>query len=476
MDSRINKLNKTKTPRVLANIRKRLSPAQIIVLSFLLIIIFGGIMLSLSISHSDEVDITIIDAFFTSVSAVCVTGLVTHTTAAAWSIFGKIVILLLIQIGGLSIITIFTFFMMNIGRKISLKSRLTIQATFNNSTPGGMVRMVSMVIKGTFICELVGAAFLFICFLRRGVIWYKAIFYGIFHSVSAFCNAGFDIIGDESLMPFAGDFSFNIIIMALIIIGGIGFMVWREIADRVRFTLSKHTKQKVRFSLHAKLVLITTGILLLLGTLIFLAVEYNNPQTLGNMPLPQKILASAFQSVTLRTAGFSTIAQGGLREASKLLSCIFMIIGGSPGGTAGGIKTVTIAIILCSVWSIIKNRKKIIVFERTITVSTLQKALTIVVLMLTLWFAGVATLSIVEVESAFPHSISDILYEVSSALSTAGISTGVTPHLSNVSKFVLMLCMFAGRLGPITLIISLPHNVQAPDDVIGYPEEDVMIG
>ena len=249
-----------------------------------------------------------------------------------------------------------------------------------------------------------------------------------------------------------------------------------EIADRVRFTLSKHTKQKVRFSLHAKLVLITTGILLLLGTLIFLAVEYNNPQTLGNMPLPQKILASAFQSVTLRTAGFATIAQGGLREASKLLSCIFMIIGGSPGGTAGGIKTVTIAIILCSVWSIIKNRKKIIVFERTITVSTLQKALTIVVLMLTLWFAGVATLSIVEVESAFPHSISDILYEVSSALSTAGINTGVTPHLSNVSKFVLMLCMFAGRLGPITLIISLPHNVQAPDDVIGYPEEDVMIG
>lgn len=476
MHRQINELNQARTSRVLAAIRKRLSPAQIIVISFLMIIVFGGIMLSLPISHADNVDISAMDAFFTSVSAVCVTGLVAHTTAAAWSIFGKIVILLLIQIGGLSIITIFTFFMVNIGRKISLKSRLAIQATFNNSTPGGMVRMVSMVIKGTLICELVGAAFLFTSFLRQGITWYKAIFYGIFHSVSAFCNAGFDIIGDESLAPFATNFSFNIVIMALIIIGGIGFMVWKEIADKVRFIFSKQTRQKVRFSLHAKLALITTGILLLSGTLVFFAAEYNNPRTLGNMPLSQKILAAAFQSVTLRTAGFTTIAQGGLREASKLLSCVFMIIGGSPGGTAGGIKTVTIAIIFCSVWSIIKKRRKIIAFERTITVSTLQKALTIITLMLTLWFAGVATLSIVEVESAFPHSISDIFFEVSSALGTAGLSTGITPHLSNISKLVLMMCMFAGRLGPITLIISLPHNIQAPDDIIGYPEEDVMIG
>ena len=469
-------INESYTSRFLKSVNKRLSPAQIIVLSFLLIIIFGGIMLSLPISHSNNVDITAIDAFFTSVSAVCVTGLVTQTTATAWSLFGKLIILLLIQIGGLSIITIFTFFMVNIGKKISLKSRLAIQATFNNSSLGGMVRMVMMVIKGTLICEFAGAVLLILTFLKNGIIWYKAVFYGIFHSISAFCNAGFDVIGDESLIPYAGNLGINIVIMMLIIIGGIGFTVWKEIIGKVRSILSRKINQRPRFSLHAKLALIMTGVLLLIGALFFLATEFSNPRTLGNMPLPQKILAAAFQSVTLRTAGFTTIAQGGLTEVSKLFSSMLMIIGGSPGGTAGGIKTVTIAIVFCSVWSILKNRKKIIVFDRTVPFSFLQKALTIIVLMLFLWFAGVAALSIIEVDSAYHYSISDLFFEVSSALGTVGISTGITPNLSTVSKFVLMICMFIGRLGPITLIISLPHNIHAPDDVIGYPEEDVMIG
>lgn len=461
---------------VLRKLQKKLSPAQIIALSFLLIIIIGGFLLSLPISHEKNVDVSIIDAFFTSVSAVCVTGLVTLTTASTWSFFGKLVILILIQIGGLSLITIFTFFMVNIGKKISLKSRLAIQTAFNNSSLGGMVRMVMLVIKGTLICELVGAVLLFVSFLNQGIIWYQALFYGIFHSISAFCNAGFDIIGEKSLIPYSGSFGINIVVMMLIVIGGIGFTVWKDVLTKAKSPFSRRIKQKSRFSLHTKLALIFTGVLLLSGTLFFLAAEYNNPKTLGHLSFAHKLLVSSFQSVTLRTAGFATVAQDGLTEASKLISSLFMIIGGSPGGTSGGIKTVTLAIILCSVWSIIKGRKKIVVFERTISVITLQKALTVTVLMIGLLFAGTAILAIAEDHTTFPHGISDLIFEVSSALGTVGLSTGITPFLSEIGKLVLMLCMFIGRIGPITLIISLSHGLHIDDDVIGYPNEDVMIG
>lgn len=464
------------TSLVLRKLQNKLSPAQIIALSFLLIIIIGGLLLSLPISHTENTEVSIMDAFFTSVSAVCVTGLVTLTTATTWSIFGKLVILILIQVGGLSLITIFTFFMVNIGRKISLKSRLAIQTAFNNSSLGGMVRMVMLVIKGTLICELVGAVLLFISFLNQGIIWYKALFYGIFHSVSAFCNAGFDIIGEKSLIPYSGNFGINIVVMMLIVTGGIGFTVWKDVLTKVKFRFLRRIRQKSRFSLHTKLALIFTGVLLLSGALFFLAAEYNNPKTLGDLSFAHKLLASSFQSVTLRTAGFATVAQDGLTEASKLFSSLFMIIGGSPGGTSGGIKTVTLAIILCSVWSILKGRKKIVAFERTISVLTLQKALTVTVLMISLLFAGTAILSITEDHTIFPHSISDLIFEVSSALGTVGLSTGITPFLSDTGKFVLMLCMFVGRIGPITLIISLSRGLHIVDDIIGYPDEDVMIG
>lgn len=461
---------------LLRKLQKRLSPAQIIVFSFLLIIIVGGLLLSLPISHGTDVYVSVLDAFFTSVSAVCVTGLVTLTTATTWSFFGKIVILTLIQIGGLSLITIFTFFMVNIGKKISLKSRLAIQTAFNNSSLGGMVRMVILIIKGTLIFELIGAVLLFISFMSQGIIWHKALFYGIFHSISAFCNAGFDIIGETSLVKYAGNLGINIVIMILITTGGIGFTVWQDIVIKLKFRLSKRTKQKSRLSLHTKLALFFTGVLLLSGTIFFMVTEYYNPNTLGNLTIGHKLLASLFQSVTLRTAGFATITQGGLTEASKLFSSILMIIGGSPGGTAGGIKTVTIAIILCSVWSIIKGRNKIVVFDRAISVTTLQKALTVTVLIIALLFAGTTVLSFTENNVAFLHSTSDILFEVASALGTVGLSTGITPFLTEVGKIVLMICMFIGRIGPITLIISLATRLHIGGDIIGYPEEDVMIG
>lgn len=476
MDRDLN-MDKNKKPSdIYRKLLKKLTPAQIVVLSFLLIVVIGGFLLSLPISHAGDTVVPVIDAFFTSVSAVCVTGLATLTTASTWSFFGKLVILILIQIGGLSLITVFTFFMLSTGRKISLRSRLAIQAALNNSFIGGMVRMVIMVIKGTLIFELVGALLLFFSFLNQGAIWYKAVFYGIFHSISAFCNAGFDIIGEKSLIPYSGNFVINIVVIALIVTGGIGFTVWKDVFTKIKSRFSGRIRQGNHFSLHTKLALISTGVLLLSGTLFFLLTEYNNPDTLGNFSFAHKLLASLFQSATLRTAGFSTIDQGGLTESSKLFSILFMLIGGSPGGTAGGIKTVTLAIVLCSVWSIIRGRKNIVVFERTISVISLQRALAVIVLMISLLFVGTTILAITENHTIFPHNVSDLIFEVSSALGTVGLSTGITPFLSKTGKLVLMLCMFIGRTGPVTLIISLSHGSRTDNEVIGYPSEDVMIG
>lgn len=461
---------------ILKQFQKRLSPVQIVVLSFLLIITIGGFLLSLPISHTGNTTVPVMDAFFTSISAVCVTGLVTLTTVSTWSFFGKLVILFLIQIGGLSLVTILAFLMMNFGKKISLKNHLAIQTALNKPSLGGMIHMVMLVIKGTLFIEIVGALLLSISFLHQGIVWYEALFYGIFHSVSAFCNAGFDIIGKSSLVPYSADFGINIVIMILIIIGGIGFTVWDDVLAKIKFLFSRQMKQKSNFSLHTKLALIFTGALLLSGTLFFLVAEYNNPNTLGILTFPYKLLASSFQSVTLRTAGFATITQNGMTESSKLFCSLFMIIGGSPGGTAGGIKTVTLLVVLCSVWSIVKGRTKIVAFGRTIPALTIQKALTVIVLMVSLLFVGTIILTITEDPTVFPHSVSDLIFEVSSALGTVGLSTGITPFLSEIGKFVLMLCMFIGRTGPITLIISLSDDPQIGNETIKYPSEDVIIG
>jgi trk system potassium uptake protein TrkH len=455
---------------------KKLSPAQTILISFLLVIILGTLLLYLPISHLPNVNVSFLDALFTSTSAVCVTGLVTLATATTWSIFGKIIILCLIQIGGLSLITLFTYFAVHLGKKVTLKSRLTIQAAFNSSTLNGMVRMVIMVIKGTLICEGIGAIILFIYFSYNKLPWYLALFYGIFHSVSAFCNAGFDVLGEQSLTLYSSSFTINFVIMTLIIIGGIGFIVWSDVIRAIKSRLFSRTKRKIAFTLHTKLALLTTGILLIIGTSFFILNEYNNPATLGALNWPHKVLAAAFQSTTLRTAGFTTISQNGLKESSKLVSSIFMMIGGSPGGTAGGIKTVTIAIVFCSVWSVIKDYNKINVFGRTLSIHTLLKSLTIILLMLLLWGGSTILLSITEQNSVYPHTFIDLLYETSSALGTVGLTTGITPFLSNAGKILLMLCMFIGRIGPITLVVSLANRSNHNNTIIQYPTEDVMIG
>ncbi len=462
--------------KALARLQKNMSTPRIIAISFLAVIVFGGLLLWLPISHQPGVEVSALDAFFTATSAVCVTGLVPLVTATTWSIFGKIVILLLIQIGGLSLVTIFTFFIVYLGRKVTLKDRLTVQATFNINDLSGMVRLVLLVIRGTFFCEGIGALILTFSFLDKGFVWYDAIANGVFHAVSAFCNAGFDNLGEFSLMPYATDPVINLVIMGLIVIGGIGFSVWRDVGLKIKYRLKPDIKRKHRLSLHSRLALIATAVLIVGGAAYFFISEYNNPETLGPLSVGGKIICSFFQSITLRTAGFFTIAQNGLSETSKMISSILMLIGGSPGGTAGGMKTVTVAILFLSVWSTLSGRRNMYAFGRTLPVLTLQRALTIIVIMLLLWMGGGVILAVTERASTFAHTPADLLFEVASALGTVGVSTGITPFLSPFGKLLLMLCMYVGRIGPITIILSLQQRTSTVNERIQYPDEDVMIG
>lgn len=456
--------------------RGRLIPSQVVALSFFIVIVTGGLLLCLPISHAPGVHVKPLDAFFTSTSAVCVTGLVTVTTATSWSLFGKLIILFLIQIGGLSFTTLFTLVAVQLGRKVTLRDRLNLQASFNTNDISGMVRMVLFVIRGTLIAEGVGAACLMGFFMRQGMGFLRSAFYGVFHAVSAFCNAGFDVVGENGFMPYVDRPFLNLVITTLIIIGGIGFTVWRDVYMKIKFRVSPELKRRYRFSLHSRLALGYTAFLLLFGTAFFFVYEFSNPLTLGPLSIGHKILASYFQSVTLRTAGFFTISQGGLYEGSKLMSSIMMMIGGSPGGTAGGMKTVTVAVLMLSTWSALKGESRINAFGRSLSANSLQKALTVAVAMLFLWFFGSVALSFSEASIAYPHSAADILFEVASALGTVGLSAGLAPHLTGTGKLVLILCMYIGRIGPLTLVLSVVHRGNATNERIQFPNEEVLIG
>jgi trk system potassium uptake protein len=461
---------------ILRALQGRLSPSRIVALSFVLVIATGAFLLSLPISHAFQHPVSPLDALFTSTSAVCVTGLVTVTTATSWSLFGKVVIMLLIQIGGLGLTTLFTLAIVQMGRKVTLKERLTLQASFNANDLSGMVRMVLLVIRGTLLAEGIGAACLSGFFINQGMGLAKSVFYGVFHSISAFCNAGFDLIGDFGFIPYSGMVFFNLIITSLIILGGIGFIVWSELNGMLRYRLSRGLTRRTRLSMHSKIVLISTAALITIGTLYFLVYEYSNPGTLGPMPFGEKLLASYFQSVTLRTAGFMTIPQGALHEGSKLFSCFLMLIGGSPGGTAGGMKTVTLAVLLLSAWSTLRGQSHINLFGRSLPLSSLQKALTVALAMGFVWICGSVALSFTEAGSVFKHSAADILFETSSALGTVGVTTGLTPYLSAAGKIILILCMYIGRIGPLTLVVSVTRRTDPASERIHYPNEDVLIG
>jgi trk system potassium uptake protein TrkH len=447
-------------------------------LSFMLLILAGTLLLNLPIASNDMNSIGFLNAFFSATSASCVTGLTVVNTQAHWSIFGKIVLLVLVQLGALGFITIFTVSLIALKKHISLKNRLLIQATFNQDSTGGMVHLVKYVVFVTFINEIIGAILLFAVFYTSSPIPVsEAVFQGIFHSISAFCNAGFDNIGETGLIPYQLNPWMNGIVMALIVSGGLGFIVWEEIAQIIMNRKQRNIRLGMQhLSLHSKIVFSITGILILLGTIFFLCTEWSNEATIGPLPFMYKVQAALFQSVTLRTAGYNTIDQGSLREISLFFSCILMFMGGSPASAAGGIKTVTVGIIIFSVISTLRGRSRIEAFGRTLPLDLLQKAMTVVCTILFMAFASSFILYFTERGGEIPPPYMDILFECFSASATVGISTGLTHHLSSLGKLVIIVCMFLGRISPVTLVVALSMKMNMNPYTIKYPEERVIIG
>lgn len=446
------------------------SPMRTILTSYITVIFLGTILLYLPLSQNPEsIRASLSDCAFTATSAVCVTGLLTVPIITQWSTFGHLVILFLIQLGALSVITITGFVIIATGHKLSIKNRLLLQNNLGHPHMGGILSMTKNMITGTVICEAVGTLLLTIYFIVvEKMSFVKSVYFAFFHAVSSFCDAGFDILSETGIQDYTGDIFINFIIIALIFTGGIGFLILGDVASRLR-------KKTRRLSLNTKLALVTTAILILIGTVYFFAIEYSNPNTLGRLTVGEKLLASLFQAVSLGTAGFAPINQQSLREASKFVSALYMIIGGSPGGMAGGIKTVTVAVIFCSIWSVIRDRDEIEVFNRSIPFKSLQKALGLAGIMFILLIIFTTLLCIAEENSAYPHTFTDILYECASALGTVGMTIGITPHLTPIGKGIMIISMLTGRVGPTTIIYAL---TKAPkhETHTKYPKEDVFIG
>ena len=462
----------------ITNQKFKLNPTQIIIMGFLIIVLAGVLLLMLPISSTSREMTPFIDCLFTSTSAVCVTGLTTVNTAVHWSLFGKMVIIALIQIGGLGFMSILTVFMMIFGKQITLSERILIQESLNLATFKGIVVFVKKIIIATLLVEIIGTIVLSFRFIPKyGFV--SGLFKSFFHSISAFCNAGFDVLGASSLCSYYDDPLVSLTIMTLIVFGGLGFSVWIELFECVSDLRKKVVPANLilrRLSLHTKLVLIITAVLIIFGCGFFFIAEYSNANTIGNFSIPEKLLASLFQSVTLRTAGFFTIDQYTLTPSSKLISVVLMAIGGSPGGTAGGMKTTTFGVIIVSIITIIRGNERIFLFNRRISFNTLLRSLVIVMLIIILLLSGCIILSFTEVELSGRFEFLDILYEVTSALSTTGLSVGISPLLTTTGKFVLSALMFIGRLGPFTIALALTRKVDKNNSSMNFPEGKVLVG
>ena len=419
-----------------------LNPPRALALGFLGLIIMGGLLLNLPVASADGNSIGFIDAIFTSASAVCVTGLIVVNTAEHWSIFGQAVILILIQIGGLGIMTMATIVALILGKKISLKERLIIKEQMNQDTLSGMVRLMLYVIIMTFGIELIGAILLSFKFIPEfGAA--KGLWFSVFHAVSAFCNAGFDITG-SSFVAY-NDSPLTILTLSiLVMLGGAGFAVVMDVA---------RNRSWQKFSVHTKLVLSLSTALLVLGTLVFLFLEYSNPATLGPMTSGQKLLSAFFASVVPRTAGFNSIDTGALNESSAFFTIMLMFIGGSPGSTAGGIKTATFGVVLMATISIIRGEKDVEMYEKRISPETIFKALAIVTVGMGLIILISFLLTITENKIFL-----DLLFEATSAFATVGLTRGITPELTDIGKLIIMGTMYAGRVGPLTMAFAIGYN------------------
>lgn len=436
------------------------TPTQVLALGFLVLILTGTILLSLPLATNGK-KLSLLDALFTATSATCVTGLVVVDTGTYFSHFGQGVILFLIEIGGLGFMTFATMFAIFLGKRITLKERILLQEALNQQSLEGIVRLAKSVLGLTFLIQMVGAFLLTIRFLPEMGLS-KAAYYGVFHSISAFNNAGFDIFGNfTSLTASVNDWFVNIVVIALIVLGGLGFLVLTEV----------YLDKGKRISLHSRIVLKTSAILIALGTISILFFEYSNPQTLGGLSGTYKLWAALFQSVTTRTAGFNTISLADMRETSLILVMLFMFIGASPGSTGGGIKTTTFVAVVLSVINTYRGKNQVVIGERTLPDEIIKKALAIV-LTGVLWVIVVTAVLTITEKASFIA----LLFETTSAFGTVGLSMGITPQLSSAGKVAIMLTMYAGRVGPLTLAFALAQKRKVSTVHVKYPEEKILIG
>ena len=442
------------------SILKKLSHSQILAGGFFIIILIGAVILNMGFSSAKGQSIGFLDALFTSTSSVCVTGLIVADTGTYWSDFGKFVIMILIQIGGLGFMTIATLGVIISGEKLSYSKKLLIQDSLSSEKTSDIIKFCKKIILVSLFIELVGAICLSIAFVPEfGFV--KGICYGIFHSVTAFCNAGFDIMGNfSSLTAYFNNPIVNISIMLLIILGGLGFSTIFDINRKRAFK---------KFRLNTKIILITTAILIVIPTFLFFIFEMNNPKTLGTMNFGEKILASLFQVVSPRTAGYNTIELSQMYDSTKFLTIILMFIGGAPASTAGGLKTTTFALIIISVYCLFKQKSEIEIFGRTVPFKNLNKALVSLVIGFTLVITG--TMIIL---SYSDFDFLTVLYEVTSAYATVGLTLGITTKLNAICKITLIILMFMGRVGSLTVLYSFIKTDSKKK--YKYPKEEINIG
>ena len=452
--------------------RSRLTSAQIIPLSFLVTIIIGTILLLLPISTAEGQSTDLLTAAFTSTTSICVTGLVVVDTYLHWSLFGKIIILILIQLGGLGIIAVTSILMLIIHRKFSLSQYVMIHDAFNLDSMEGLIKFLTGVFKGTFIVEGIGAMVYMITFIPKyGAL--RGIWYSVFTAISAFCNAGIDILGPDSLISYNGNVLLIINTMFLIVMGGLGYVVWFDISNGLKNKFKKKISLRFmvkHFSEHTKLVLSLTGVLILSGAVIVFIMEYNNPDTIGNMTFGGKALNSIFQSVTFRTAGFASVPQQSLTDGTAALGLLFMFIGGSPVGTAGGVKTVTLFFVVLNGVSFIRNRKEVVVFKRKVSSEMMQKAAAIILVSFSVTFVFLLLLLLTN-----DVNLMDASYEIFSATATVGLSRALTPVLNPFGKILIIIAMYLGRIGPISMALFFNYRGMEKNS-ISFAEGRYFVG
>lgn len=452
--------------------KKKFTSVHITALSFLLLIFVGSFLLSLPICN--EKPISYIDALFTAVSSVCVTGLSTIVVSNQFTFWGELIMLILIQIGGLGFMTFVTLIFVVLKKRITLKERILLGDSFGSNALKGLIRLTKRIFLYTLIIESAGAALISIKTIPLYGIK-NGIWRAIFFAISSFCNAGFDLFGGNSLINFVSDKLICTVAMILTILGGLGFLVWNEVREKIEYKIKNKISFKKMinaFSVHTKMVFSVTFILIILGMVSILIVEHNNEATIANMNFGDKIYVSLFQSVNARTSGITAVPTKELTPAGKIITILLMFIGGAPGSTAGGIKTVTFGLIVMTTISVVLNKKRVNIFKREISEELIKKAVTLLLLALTLVLMATIILTVTEKNI----DTLDLAFEVVSAFSTCGLSASLTPILSSVGKITIMVLMYVGRITTITMTMAIFSGKIKEHDIGRYPQEDIMIG